>query len=278
MTVAIFASHFGLGDAIMFFGCVRYLADRYARVAVMCKERNLPRVKAIYRDMPTVDVVSFGESENLLIGAINRVAARANGDAVVYFNGKWAHGGRMPDDFLFPDSLYQDMRIPTSFRKSLFLPAAAGPSCPIAPNRPYIFVADRSTTTKIPLYEALAAMHPNTPVVSADRNDVYSPNHPFYKICERVVRRGDTEICDYTDIISNALEIHCIDSALWCLADTLDPPTPRRKTVFIRWDIVQSSPSFERFVCDERSTLTREGIQTLLSRRRFGAPQNMSTS
>lgn len=276
MTICVFVSHFGLGDAIMFFGCVRYLSTKYARVWVICKEKNLPEVRAIYRDLPTVDAVPFGVPERLLPSAIDSLIASTEENVKVYFNGKWAHKGRLIDGFRFPDSLYHDIPIPTTLRRDLFLlPIPINSGHPVSPNRPYIFVADQSTTTKIPLFEALVKMYPNIPVVSADRNDVYAPDHPFFQICDLVVRRKDTRICDYAEIIRGALEIHCIDSALWCLADTLDPLTPRRKTVFIRWDVVQSSPSFDRFVCGEHSTLTRDDILFLLSMRRVCPPRNL---
>lgn len=265
--VATFAGHQGIGDFIMTYRCVDHLARLHLAVNVICKPENAAVAKRIYREMPTVNVVPTDDIQSTM--------QRLSKTSVLYAVGYWRRALR--DNFEFPGSFYDDMELPRSVRYTNCFPKPEDPEHPRVPARPYIFVADRSSTLDLPLYEALVDLHPNIPVVSADRNDVYPPTHPFHDICAKVVRRKETSICDYVDVIENAHQIHCIDSALWCLVDTVSPQKAIRKTLFVRAHCVERDPSYERHYCGTKA-LTKSDLVALLSGRRVRNPKNMIAS
>lgn len=274
MSTALFIGHVKIGDMLMYSGAISVLAKRHRRLYVVCEYACEEDVKQLLcTTLPSVHVVpvKYNNFDSIQAALLPYVSKWQH----IYSSGEWKHGYdlvRKVPGFTFPGSLYDDIAMPRHVRFEKFLVPPRSTNVD-PPEQDYIFVADRSSDLSLPLYEALVWLHPGTLVVSADRNDVYDKGSMFHSLCEKLVRTSDTRITDYIDLIRGASEIHCIDSALWCISDTLDPSKAAKKSVFIRYSFVESRPSFSRYNCNDAVTL--EAAIRVLSRRQLRRPINL---
>jgi hypothetical protein len=181
----------GLGDHIACNGMVRHFAES-SGVVVICKTVNYRSVSAMYSDNPSISVLRVHDDATAH-GLFD--SWKGEKIAVGCYNKAWDPQSHTPFDVMF----YEQAGIPHAYRWDKF-------KCPDrnripARTEPYIFIhedTDRGYTIEENLRNAVS--------YKWDESKIVRPN-----------RRG--AIGDWIDVVGNAEEVHCINSAFLILAD-----------------------------------------------------------
>lgn len=180
--------HLGLGDHFVCNGLVNHLS-MYNRIHLICKARNEPTVSSLYSSNTAVTIHSIpGDNEFSEVQKISSVlqepVTRIGFARCAAINWDRSFYDQMNINFI---NRYSSFRLPTSLPKQL----------PI-PDEKYIFVSNTSSEQSYSL-------------------DLCPRDYYQY-----VPTKDQTDnLLSYIDVISNASEIHCIDSAFFHLIDSL---------------------------------------------------------
>jgi len=211
--------HMGLGDHIHLSGLVRYTVVElgFEEVLLFCKEVYYQTMTRLYADDERITVVSVGDiygglSETGLV----RKHLESLGRSCVYLRlGFERYPGQLANKFGYPSFIFYDLacisrdvrweyfKFSRNRREESRLYKKLNPK-----DVPYIFVHDDpSRGFNIPLERVLKAS-------------------PFAD--DKLVIRNDMSenILDFGAILENSAEIHCMGSALFCLADMLSLEHP----------------------------------------------------
>lgn len=215
--------HLGLGDHFVCNGLVNHLAEQYDTIYVPSKRQYYETVRCLYSDEPKIRVFivddEFRDVEHLR-RAVNCPILRV--------------GFERCDRRRFDVSFYDQLRISFELRYAKFrlprqLPQEDDVYAALAPNGDYCLVHNEGSRGTYTLK------------VNTDLPVVY--------ITKERVRQGEPfrNLLNYRKLIENAAEIHCINSSVIHLVDSLDPraslffhPVPKVNfSIRERWTTVQ---------------------------------------
>ena len=188
--------HLGLGDHFICNGLVNHLAEEYDLVYLACKRVSYPTVACLYREQPRVSVFPVRDEQV----DVDRFA-RGVDAPVLRIGFERCEVGR------FDESFYSQLGIPFEYRYTKFkLPA---------------FIEDEDE-----LYAAAAS---SGPYIVVHREASYGVHvlridSTLRQIDLRGRRSGDVfgNFLAYRRLIQQAAEVHCINSSVVHLVNSLD--------------------------------------------------------
>lgn len=182
--------HLGLGDHIICNGLVRYLANNNT-IKLFCKEHNYNNVKLMYSDNSNIDILKVHndiEAENIGKSYLQNYIRLG-----VALNNNWPSEMESSWDKVF----YYQLNIPYDYSWSLFKynkPLIQNN----VPDIKYAFISNTGS-------DGVDRINYN--IINSDLTIINSNNGGFF---------------DNIDLITNASQIHCINSAYVHLIDRLD--------------------------------------------------------
>jgi hypothetical protein len=208
--------HLGLGDHFVCNGLVNYLSyNRY--VHLICKNHNLPTIKSLYSENKNVNVIGI-DGKNEITESHNYSQKISEPVLYIGFN------NCNPNNW--DKSFYDQLSLDFSIRYDWFrLPSILPPQL-YSEHKEYIFVHNESSDKKFELN------------ISSN----------YYKF---IAQKQDTNnLLSYITLLKLAKEIHCIDSSIFHLVDSITDNTynnlyyhnirrhPCNFTVSKKWNIV----------------------------------------
>lgn len=178
----------GLGDAIICNGLVRYLARQHERIAIPSWEHNLPTVRHMFSDLPNIEVRVPVNGDGPVVGP----------DVLSIGCNNPRFGSIEPWD----KSFYEFAGVPFDAKWDLFHVPKSGTEV-FAVGRYALVHEDISRGFRIP-YERIGL-----PVSKRGMDYMMLLNHRAKLLT------------DWHEVMSDATEIHCIDSAPMHLAELL---------------------------------------------------------
>jgi hypothetical protein len=210
-------SHLGLGDMFWMNGAVRYLSTAYDEVAVICKERNKANVIAMYADDPAIHILPIADDYVLYPFPIKRKIIEEE-DVTVYACGQHTNEPRI---YEFPHSFYDDFGLPRDVRTRYFhvptLPEANALYEGLG-GRSYSVVHQQSSSKTLPIWDAVSKQSPDMLILDINTNH-YPKGHPFFAAAGSIVGKP---LLQYKTLLENAIEIHLLESSLYCFASHLN--------------------------------------------------------
>lgn len=208
--------HLGLGDHFICNGLINYLSKNNP-IHLICKNNNLPTIESLYRDNNNVDILCIPGVNEILES--QSLANELNEDILYIGFDKCTENN-------WDRSFYNQLNIDFVERYRFFRLPKTLPDQIMAPNHEYVFVHDETSTNKY--YFSIESKLPRFTVNKTDTNNLLS----------------------YINMIQNAAEIHCINSSLFHLIDSLSCITsklfyhdirnhPCSFTISPKWNIIQ---------------------------------------
>jgi hypothetical protein len=192
--------HLGLGDHIIRNGLVRYLSDNNF-IKLFCKEHNYDNVKLMYSDSDNIDIIKvYNDAE------ANNIGIQYEEDYIrlgVALNGNWPPEMESAWDKVF----YYQLNIPYDYSWSMFKYNKSSTQNNV-PDTEYAFLCNIGS-------DGIDRLDYSR--IDSKLNMVYSNHGGFF---------------DNVDLISNAKEIHCINSSYIHLIDRLECVNEDRTKLF----------------------------------------------
>jgi hypothetical protein len=204
--------HLGLGDHFVCNGLVNCLSDINNNniTYLVCKKHNYETVEYLYSENPKIIVIPIEGDEFLethkLSESLNVNILRIGFEHCDLNNWDRSFYSQLNIDFI---ERYNNFRLPKEKPKNIL---------PI-PNKPYILIHNKSSETKYDL-------------------DI---NTDLYKVY--IIKQEGYHLLSYLDIINNAEEIHCIDSAVFHLIDSLSNITNKLYYHDVRKNLINFNKS-----------------------------------
>lgn len=180
--------HLGLGDHIICNGLIRFLSLSN-KILLFCKHNNLNNLKLMYKDNSNIELISVKDDiEAETIGILKENYIRIG----IALTSNWPSNMQSSWDKVF----YYQLNIPFEYSWSYFKYNKSSnqnsyPSCN------YAFVCDRGSDN----------------IIRVDYSKIN---------CSKIVNSSHGNFFDNIDLIYNATEIHCINSAYMHLIDRLE--------------------------------------------------------
>jgi hypothetical protein len=183
--------HLGLGDHFVCNGLVNFIckSSPQASIHLICKKHNLDTVKYLYSENTQVRVISMDGVDEISI--VNNYVSKISSLLIRV-------GFENCDLNSWDTSFYKQLNIDFIERYRFFkLPRKKPEQILQIPDKPYILIHDQSSKKKHNLH------------IDSDLYKTY------------IIKQEGYHLLSYLDIINNAEEIHCIDSASFHLIDSL---------------------------------------------------------
>lgn len=191
---AIIYHHLGLGDHFICNGLVNLISERFDKVFLITKEHNFETISCLYKDNEKVEVISIKkEPEDIeLFSRINDLKVVKIG--FVDFSNK-----------TFDRSFYSQLGVDFSRRYTNFkLP--------------------EQIENSEEIYNKLVTEFPYCLIHRVCSQEIFDLNIDT-NLPRIYIQPGVTNnLLDYVKIIKNASEIHCVDSSVYHLIDSIDVP------------------------------------------------------
>lgn len=225
---AFLFSWFGVGDHIYLNGAVRYLSTIYDRVYVGTTHKPPEGIMDMYRDDPAIIWQHF-----IVDKSVSDYREQIQNLMTTMFgkDGFFAFGGLREEDgykYHYPDAYYDELGIDPSFAATYFyvkdfpegeellrLAQAAADKI--------IFTHTRGSNRDCSyILEQLNREQPDALILNPEVN-IYNPGHKYHETAQKFLwsslnERGHYPIFWYIQTMSNAAELHLIDSSFWALA------------------------------------------------------------
>lgn len=217
----------------LMIGAVRYLATKYGKVTVVCKNMYKDTIQGIYADDSSIHFHMVSGDEDMKPWKEKAKKYESEGYDV-YGCGMFSlkTDGKVYD---FPNSFYDDLGIPRTARKDNFRVAeteAAKSLYESFKGRPYIVVHQNASHTKLPILEKLRSGGEKRLIIDVNKNQVDKDADPEgYMLAQKCINRPFTE---YVKLFEGADELHMIDSAVFCFAMHLDLSRVKKRIYYIR--------------------------------------------
>lgn len=186
--------HLGLGDHFICNGLVNLISENFSRVFLICKEGNFETVSCLYKDNPKVEVVSIKKEPQDV-----ELLARLNELKVIKI-GFFDFSNKT-----FDKSFYSQFGVSFEQRYTNFkLPKTI----------------ENSNT----VYDKLISQTPYCLIHRVCSQEIFDleVNTELPKI---FIEPGVTNnLLDFIKVIQNASEIHCVDSSVYHLIDSIEVP------------------------------------------------------
>lgn len=203
--------HLGLGDHFVCNGLVNFIAKQNTgSIDLICKKHNLPTVEYLYSENNKINVVPIEYNKNEL-EAVNEYGV-LNNKTILRIGFQYCDPNNWDKSFYKQTGIdfierYRFFKLPRSKPNPILQP----------PSDKYIFVHNQSSDGVFDL------------ALKSDLPKVY-------------VKKEDTDnLLSYIDLIQNAEEIHCINSSLFHLIDSM----PCTTTKLYYHDVRKHPCSFE---------------------------------
>lgn len=226
-------THLGLGDMFWMNGAVRYLSTCFDEIILVCKEKYRENVTLMYSDDPTIQLFCL-PGEQLLPPFPAAKWYNTADNMTMYACGYHIPHPRI---YEFPFCFYDDMNLPREFQKQYFhiptLLAAEELYKKIAEKQPtYILVHQQSQNKKLKIWEKLYQERPETLLLDFNENH-YPLGHKFYEVANLLL---NIPLLHYKTLIENAIELHMIESSIYCMASHLDLSKVSKKLCYEAFD------------------------------------------
>lgn len=226
-------THLGLGDMFWMNGAVRYLATAYDEVLVVCKERNIQNALAMYADDPSIKLLAVKDDDTLHPWVSKRTFFEGSG-YTVYSCGFFANKENT-EIYELPFSFYDDMGIPRDIRTRYFhVPRTEEASSLVEAfkGRAYIVVHQQSSVKKLDIVGSLRKKGETRLILDLNENH-YKEADDDYAIAQLVVNKP---LLDYTYLIEGAVELHMIESSIYCMTNHLDLSRVSKMICYEPWE------------------------------------------
>lgn len=228
---AFFYGHLGLGDMFWMNGAVRYLATAFDEVVVVCKERNLANVAAMYADDPTIHPFPLNdEISNRPFFTWRHLVEK---DEITVF--ACGYHTSNPQIYEFPHSFYDDIKLSREIRTKYFhVPTVAEATVLYdkVKHMKYAIIHEQSSVKTMPIWNAVNKEKPGLLLLDINRNH-YDADHPYHDLAEVVVSKP---LLQYKILLENAEEIHLLESSLYCFASHLDLSNVKGRYCYAAYD------------------------------------------
>lgn len=195
MNEVVLYHHLGLGDHFICNGLVHKFAEDYDKIYLPCKQHNYDTVEYLYSESPKVEVVSISGNE---YEQVYNLGLSLDIPVLTVGFENCSHGVDWDISF------YRQVNIDYSERYNSFKMPQKSPEFVIdVPDEPFILVHDVSSVAQYNL--------------NVDTK---------YKIV-KFEKGVSSNLFSYIDLIRNAIEIHCIDSSVYHLIDSLTDITDK---------------------------------------------------
>jgi hypothetical protein len=183
--------HLGLGDHFVCNGLVNFIANQHTdSIDLICKKHNFPTVEYLYSENNKINVVPI-ECKGNELEEVNKYALSQNKKILRI-------GFQHCDPSNWDQSFYKQAGIDFIERYQFFkLPKQKPNNLIKVPDHPYILVHNESSGGKYNL-------------------SIQTKIDKFY-----ITRQEGYHLLSYIDIITSAQEIHCIDSSVFHLIDSM---------------------------------------------------------
>jgi hypothetical protein len=217
--------HLGLGDSINLNGMVRYYSTVYDETTVICSEKQLKSLSTMYSDDPTIKLYPVKVIGSNLPQFDLPDELKNNID--IYKVGYYKNNN-FNDCNILPFNFYDDVNINRKYFWSYFHIPHSTNSSNLYKEIFYMcgnnYILIHTNCTEGQLFSAQDIerkfkISPNETVFLNTEYNIYTKEHPYYKIAEMVVQKS---FIDYIDICKHAKKIIVTDSFLYCLALHID--------------------------------------------------------
>jgi hypothetical protein len=200
---------------------------------VVCKEKNKEVVLDFYSDSHSIVLALINDDNDLYPWAIRSQYFIGTGHDV-YSCGYFRLDGT-PRIYDFPNSFYDDLKIPREVRRDYFQVPRTTASKDLFESfqgRPYIIVHQNSSTHSLPIVERLRSRGETRLIVDLNENQVDPLTDPEgHPLAQKAIFQPFTS---YIDLFQGAQEIHMIDSSVFCFAMHLDLSSVAIKNLYTR--------------------------------------------
>lgn len=227
-------THLGLGDMFLINGAVNYLATKYDKVHLVCRNDNKNVVEDMYSDNSSIKLI-------LVKGEADMAPWESKCQSYIKDGFDIKSGGEFSMKaskkiYDYPNSYYDDMDIDRAVRKTHFHIPKREISKQLFETfkgRPYIVVHQEFSNGKIPIVEELIKRGEKRLIINLNNNEIDKNKDPEgYIIAKSYINRKS--FSDYVDLFENADEIHLIDSSVYCFALHLNLDKVKRRLVYLR--------------------------------------------
>lgn len=224
---AFVLSHLGLGDNICMIGLVRYLATKYDKVSVVCKNHYQKNLQLMYADDTSIELHPVQSDYDISVrwGFDRTKFAQITKDSDTYIAGhhmfNLADGEKEHEKTELPFNFYDDMKV----NRSTFWDYHHTP--PLSSDKDlhellqikkYIFIHPIASTGQIFTLEDAERyfnFNSNDILVINPCSNVYKKDHKYYDIAEKLVNHP---LLYYKTIMRKATKIIMSDSSFFCFS------------------------------------------------------------
>lgn len=190
-------THMGLGDHIIANGMVRTIAKKYDRAFLFCKPHNFSNVSFMYRDLPNLKIIAMDD-----LGVQSFMSINPNNNYVI--------AGHAPF-WKILNSGHNKLKIDEIFYQLAGVPLE---------NKWKEFYVQRDLSREKEVFKQLGLKDGDRYIfVHDDQNRKITKNLPELKVIKPWNK--EFSIFDYLYTIENAEQVHCINSAFFCLIDCI---------------------------------------------------------
>jgi len=223
--ILIIDPHFALGDCIVISPAAHFLSDTYDEVHTVSALKWKSNIEALYKNNPKVKAIYLNTADEL---PLQKYIDDGYEIRKCISNG-WG------DNVLWPNEFYNDLKIPTSARRTHFQidkTESAKKLYDKIKHRPYIIVHEEASSSPLAIVNFLKSNGETRLILDLNKNQVDPKTDPEgHELAKLVIFQP---IADYVDLMENAEELHLIDSAMLCLAMHLNLEKVKKRVLYTR--------------------------------------------
>lgn len=220
--MAVFLTHFGLGDHINTLPIVIYLSSLYDSITIICIKNYYNNLKAFYENNDKIKISHVNESERIypLNNLPNFLKKFSNHDIYITGIHKKNH---MPFNYL-PFNFYDDIKLDYSiFWNKFIIPDTkiSNKLYDLLKDKKYYFIHNSTSYGELFNIDNIPNIDNNYIIINPCKN-MYLPIHEHYELAEKFVNHL---ILDYKQVIMHANKLYLSDSSFFCLAINIELDT-----------------------------------------------------
>ena len=231
LKTAFVLTHLGLGDNITSIGAVRYLATRYDKVIVVCKERNKKNLELFYDDDARIVLYPVENDNNISprYGFNYNEFKKITNNMDLYLAGYHCLTKQPANFSTIPLNFYNDMNIDEKYFKEYFHINTPKESNELYDKikhfKEYIFLhntASNGMTFTVDYIENKLNIKRDKVLIINPNYNIYNNNDDYFNIANEFLNKP---LSFYIDTIINANKVIMTDSSFFCLAMMLNIKT-----------------------------------------------------
>ena len=231
LKTAFVLTHLGLGDNITSIGAVRYLATRYDKVIVVCKERNKKNLELFYDDDARIVLYPVENDNNISprYGFNYNEFKKITNNMDLYLAGYHCLTKQPANFSTIPLNFYNDMNIDEKYFTEYFHINTPKESNELYDKikhfKEYIFLhntASNGMTFTVDYIENKLNIKRDKVLIINPNYNIYNNNDDYFNIANEFLNKP---LSFYIDTIINANKVIMTDSSFFCLAMMLNIKT-----------------------------------------------------